>query len=192
MFGVLAALLIVVPFVELFILIKVADQIGLLATIVTLILVSVAGAWLLGQQGAATWRRLRATLSRGEMPTEEATDGALILFGGALLLTPGFLTDVIGLFLLIPWTRALVRRSAKRLLGLLAFSRLGRLGKIGVVGSKGAKGAYEVRAERIRRERAGTTAPPPGSSEGSLPPELPPTSPFEPRPFDEDDSPGRG
>ena len=191
MFGVLAALLIVVPFVELFILIRVADQIGLLATIVTLILVSVAGAWLLGQQGAATWRRLRATLSRGEMPTEEATDGALILFGGALLLTPGFLTDVFGLFLLIPWTRSLVRRWAKRLLGILALSKLGRFGKAGVAGAKGVK-AYEVRAERIRRERAGTTAPPQGASEGSLPPELPPTSPFEQRPSGEDDSPDRG
>ncbi|MDQ3941243.1 MAG: FxsA family protein [Actinomycetota bacterium] len=152
--AVLAVILIVVPFVELVIIIAVADGIGLLPTIGLLILVSVAGAWLLGQQGMATWRRLRATLQRGEVPTEEATDGALILMGGALLLTPGFLTDVVGLALLIPVTRGVSKRAFRRLFGVLARRRLTPVGK----GAAATKRAYDVRATRVRREPAGGTA----------------------------------
>ncbi len=111
--------LIVIPFVELWILIQVADSIGVFETILVLIGVSIAGAWLLKHQGLATWERLNAALRRGEMPANEVTDGALILFGGALLLTPGFLTDVVGLLLLLPPTRAVIKTLFRKVFGRL-------------------------------------------------------------------------
>src|SRR5919106_4220252 len=125
MLGILFALLIVVPIVELWVIVQVAGSIGLLETIALLIAVSATGAWLLKQQGMATWRRLQATLERGEVPTREVTDGALILFGGALLLTPGFVTDAIGIVLLLPPTRAAIKGAARRSLARWARGRSG-------------------------------------------------------------------
>lgn len=169
MFGVITALLIVVPFVELIVIIQVADGIGLLPTVLLLIAISVLGAWLLGQQGVATWRRLRSTLQRGEMPTEEVTDGALILFGGALLLTPGFVTDAFGLALLFPPTRGFVKGSFKRFLSVVAVKRFGWKG----AAAMGGKRAHDVRVTNVRRHERDPGEPRPGS----VPPELPPTSP---------------
>jgi UPF0716 family protein affecting phage T7 exclusion len=108
---------IVVPLAELFVIVQVSEVIGVLETIALLILISIAGTWLLKQQGLAAWNRMRQTLNAGRMPNDEIADGAMIMFGGALLLTPGFLTDVLGLVLLIPPTRAVVKRTAKRTLG---------------------------------------------------------------------------
>ncbi|MDQ3646103.1 MAG: FxsA family protein, partial [Actinomycetota bacterium] len=87
MIGVVALLLLVVPVAELLILGRVADSLGLGPTIMLLIAVSIGGAWLLKREGVVVWRRLRDTLRRGEMPTNEVLDGGLLLFGGALLLT---------------------------------------------------------------------------------------------------------
>ncbi len=108
-------LLIGVPIAELYVIVQVAQGIGVLYTLALLFTVSVAGAWLLKQQGLATWRRLQTTLARGEMPTNEVSDGALILLGGALLLTPGFLTDAVGLVLLLPPTRAALKGATRKL-----------------------------------------------------------------------------
>jgi UPF0716 protein FxsA len=123
MFPVLVVALLAIPIVELYVIIQVADVVGALNTIALLILISVAGAWLLRQQGLATWARLQRALAAGQMPTKEVTDGALILLGGALLLTPGFLTDVVGLILLIPPTRAVVKGVFRRLLARWARRR---------------------------------------------------------------------
>src|SRR5918999_6009357 len=101
--------LLAMPIVELAVIVQVAEEIGVLETLAVLVAISIAGAWLLKQQGLATWRSLQATMARGQVPTKEATDGALILFGGALLLTPGFVTDAFGLLLLLPPTRALLK-----------------------------------------------------------------------------------
>lgn len=128
MVGALFVLLLVVPVVELWIILQVSQQLGLGVTLVLLVLISVAGAWLLKQQGVQTWRRLRTTLSRGQVPTDEVTDGALILLGGALLMTPGFATDATGLLLLLPSSRAVVKRVARKGLGWWAGRRLGRHG----------------------------------------------------------------
>ncbi len=117
-------LLLVVPIVELWIIVQAAGELGLLPTLVLLLLISVAGAWLLKQQGMQTWGRLQTTLRSGRMPTDEVTDGALILLGGALLLTPGFLTDLVGLLFLIPPTRLIVKSTARRLLGRWSRRRL--------------------------------------------------------------------
>jgi UPF0716 protein FxsA len=106
----LLVLLIAVPIAELWVIVQVADGIGILWTLVLLFAISIAGAWLLKQQGVTTWKRLRETTGRGEIPTTEIADGAMILFGGALLLTPGFLTDIVGLVLLLPPSRAVVKR----------------------------------------------------------------------------------
>jgi UPF0716 protein FxsA len=162
---VLAALLLVVPVIELAVIVQVAEEAGVLNTLGLLVLVSIAGAWLLKQQATATWRSLQATTARGQMPTKEATDGALIALGGALLLTPGFVTDVFGLMLLIPPTRAFLKSGFRKLLGTWAAKRFGAAGAAG-----GA--VYSARVTRVRRARD-AEATPPGSA-GRLPGEDPP------------------
>jgi UPF0716 protein FxsA len=106
----LVLLFIVVPLVELFVIIEVGQWIGALPTIALLLLDSILGAALLRSQGRAAWRRFNLALAEGRIPHREAFDGALIIFGGALLLTPGFITDIVGLLLLLPPTRAAIRR----------------------------------------------------------------------------------
>jgi UPF0716 protein FxsA len=102
---------------ELFVAIQVAHLIGVAATIVLLIVTWPIGTWALRTQGAAAWRRLADAVAAGRAPAREAVDGALVLFGGVLLIVPGFITDVLGALLLAP-TRALVRplllRNAQR------------------------------------------------------------------------------
>ena len=110
----LFVILIVIPVAELWIIVQVAHHIGFLDTLGLLILISIAGAFLLKQQGLATWRRMQDALARGEMPGKEATDAFLVMLGGALLLTPGFLTDVVGIVLLLPPTRALFKGATRR------------------------------------------------------------------------------
>lgn len=105
----LVLLFILVPIAELWAILQVGGLIGVWPTIALLIADSLLGAWLLRHQGRATWARFRGTLATGRIPATETADGALVIFGGALLLTPGFLTDGLGLLLLIPPTRALVR-----------------------------------------------------------------------------------
>ena len=105
----LVVLFIVVPIVELAIIIQVGQAIGVLPTIALLVLDSILGAMLMRSQGRAAWRKFNLALSEGRPPAREVLDGVLVIFGGALLLTPGFTTDILGLLLLIPPSRALVR-----------------------------------------------------------------------------------
>jgi UPF0716 protein FxsA len=111
----LLLLFIVIPLVELFVIIEVGRAIGVWPTIGLLFLDSILGAVLLRSQGRAVWRRFNEALAAGRVPHREVFDGALVIFGGALLLTPGFVTDVVGLLLLIPPSRALVRRFLGRM-----------------------------------------------------------------------------
>ncbi|MBA2348426.1 MAG: FxsA family protein [Solirubrobacterales bacterium] len=118
----LVLLFVVVPLVELYAILQVGGLIGAGPTIALLIVDSIAGALLLRWQGRAAWRQFRAATAAGKVPAREVLDGALLLFGGTLLLTPGFVTDALGLALMIPPFRALVRRSllggvAKRMMG---------------------------------------------------------------------------
>jgi UPF0716 protein FxsA len=132
---VLVLLFIVVPILELYVLIQIGQSIGILPTIALLIADSVLGAMLMRSQGRAAWMRFNRALAEGRVPGREVIDGALVIFGGALLLTPGFLSDILGLTLLLPPTRALVRRVlVARFGGRLvatattgASSRLGRI-----------------------------------------------------------------
>src|SRR4029453_15549871 len=114
MVPILVIAFILVPLAELAVLIAVGDWIGLVPTLILLLVVSVCGAWLAKGEGLAAWRRLQLALAQGRMPTVEVTDGAMILLAGALLLTPGFLSDVLGILLLLPPTRAIARRPPPR------------------------------------------------------------------------------
>ena len=105
----LIVLFIVVPIAELAILIQVGQAIGVWWTIALLVADAILGSLLARSQGRLVWRRFNDALQAGRAPAREVMDGALVLFGGALLLTPGFLSDILGLFLLLPPTRAFVR-----------------------------------------------------------------------------------
>jgi len=116
----LVLLFVVVPIAELYVIIQVGEAIGVWWTIALLIADSILGSVLMRSQGRAAWRRFGEAVRAGRVPAREVIDGVLVIFGGALLLTPGFLTDILGLFLLLPPTRAavraiLVRRFAHRL-----------------------------------------------------------------------------
>jgi UPF0716 protein FxsA len=102
------------PVVELFVAIKVADAIGVLLTIVLLVIGWPIGIWLTKAEGRAAWRRLSSAVAEGRPPGREAVDGALVLVGGILLIVPGFITDLVGLSLLAPPTRALARNALAR------------------------------------------------------------------------------
>lgn len=113
MFGIIALLLLAVPIIELYVIVQVAGSLGVLTTILLLIAVSVVGAILVKHEGTNIWIRAQQQLARGQMPDNEMVEGVLVLMGGALLLTPGFVTDAIGLLLLFPLTRVLFRRLVK-------------------------------------------------------------------------------
>jgi UPF0716 protein FxsA len=141
----LVLLFIVVPIVELFVIIQVGEAIGVLPTIALLIADSVLGSMLMRSQGRAAWRRFNTAIREGRIPHREVLDGVLVIFGGALLLTPGFVTDVLGIVLLLPPTRALVRGVVgRRLLPRMVASGLGGFG-VGAGAGAGAGGGARRR-----------------------------------------------
>ncbi|MDX1610327.1 MAG: FxsA family protein, partial [Halofilum sp. (in: g-proteobacteria)] len=105
-------LFLLVPLVEIYVLIEVGTVIGALPTIALCVLTAVVGAGLLRVQGFQTMRRAQENLNRGEIPAIEMFEGVALAFGGALLLTPGFLTDAVGFLCLVPWTRRWLIRMA--------------------------------------------------------------------------------
>ena len=113
----LALLFLLVPVAELYLIYKVGDAIGIGWTLLLLAADSLLGSLLLKSQGRAVWQRFNEILAQGRVPHREVIDGVLVIFGGAFLITPGFLTDIVGLVLLIPPTRAVVRRFLVRRLG---------------------------------------------------------------------------
>jgi UPF0716 protein FxsA len=118
----LVLIFIVLPVAEIYVIIKVGEAIGVLPTIALLILDGVLGAALLRAQGRAAWRRFNEALAAGKVPAREVFDGAMVIMGGAFLITPGFITDVIGLLLLLPPSRAMFRGLVTRVaVGRAAF-----------------------------------------------------------------------
>ena len=109
--GLVAVLFVVVPLLEIYLVIQAGQAIGIGWTILILVADSLLGAFLLKREGAAAWRALRDALSSYRMPARELADGALVLVGGTLLLTPGFVTDAVGFFFILPFTRPLARRA---------------------------------------------------------------------------------
>jgi len=107
---VVALLLLVVPVLEVMALVAVGQVIGGWPTFFLLVAISVLGAWLIRREGARAWGALVEALRNGRMPARELADGVLVLIGGTLLLTPGFLTDVVGFALVVPVTRPVARR----------------------------------------------------------------------------------
>ena len=110
----LLLIFVVVPLAELYVILKVGDSIGWGWTVLILAADSVLGSVLLKSQGRAVWRRFNEAIRAGRVPHNEVIDGVLVIFGGAFLITPGFITDVLGLILLVPPTRRLVRLAARR------------------------------------------------------------------------------
>lgn len=106
----LVVLFIAVPIVEIYVIVKVGGLIGVLPTLALLVGDALLGSLLLRHQGRGAWRRFNAALAEHRFPGREVADGLMIAVGGTLLLTPGFITDVVGLVLLVPPTRAIVRR----------------------------------------------------------------------------------
>jgi UPF0716 protein FxsA len=149
MFLVLVALFILVPIAEIAAIIWVGGQIGILPTIALLIADSLAGAWLMKTQGRAAWMRFNAAVSERRVPAKEVIDGGLVIFGGALLLTPGFITDIFGALFLIPPTRAIIRRMT-----------LWRFGGPMVVAATDAMGGASIpKRKRASREDPGARRP---------------------------------
>jgi UPF0716 protein FxsA len=106
----LVVLLVLVPIVELAVIIQVGQALGVVETLVLMVVVSVAGAWLVKREGIGVWRRAQRQLDTGGVPGRELVDAMLIMLAGALLLTPGFISDCLGILLLLPPVRAGVRR----------------------------------------------------------------------------------
>jgi len=107
---ILFAAFVVVPIVEIFVIVQVGSVIGGWATVGLLVAEMLFGGWIVRREGRRAWRALSEALMRGVMPDRELADAALVLVGGTLLLTPGFLTDIVGFVFVLPPTRPLVRR----------------------------------------------------------------------------------
>jgi UPF0716 protein FxsA len=110
----LVLLFIIVPIAELYVIIQVGGLIGVGPTLLLLLLDAVLGSWLLKREGRAAWRRFNQALAERRIPGKEVADGFLIILGGALLIAPGFITDVFGILFLLPPTRAVARRVLRR------------------------------------------------------------------------------
>ncbi|MFZ2502702.1 MAG: FxsA family protein [Nocardioides sp.] len=105
----LAVAFVAVPLIEIYAILAVGRAIGAPWTIALLVLDSIVGAWLIKREGRRAWAALGEALGSGAMPARELADGALILIGGTLMLTPGFVTDAVGMLMIIPFTRPLAR-----------------------------------------------------------------------------------
>ena len=142
----LVVLFIAVPIAELAVIIQVGQAIGVWWTIAILIGDSVLGSLLMRSQGRLAWRRFTEAVRAGRAPAREVADGVLVIFGGAFLITPGFITDVIGVLLLLPPTRAgfrrlLIRRFRSNLVVSVA-------GAAGAAGAPGRRGGHDPRARQ--------------------------------------------
>ena len=124
MFFKLFLVFLIVPVIEIYLLIQVGSRIGGVATVALLLLMSLLGAYLMRSQGGRVLARIQEELSQGRLPAAQLLDGALIFIGGVLLTTPGFFTDFIGIFFLVPATR----RFIKMWLGLWLQSRISKGG----------------------------------------------------------------
>jgi UPF0716 protein FxsA len=112
---VLALVFVVLPVAEIYVLIRIGHVIGAWWTILLLLADGMLGSWLMKREGSRTWAALREALQNGRMPATELTDAGLVLVGGTLLVTPGFLSDIAGLFCILPLTRPVARRLLTRL-----------------------------------------------------------------------------
>ena len=163
----LVILFIVVPILELYVIIQVGQLIGVVPTLALLLADALLGSWLLKHEGRGAWRRFNEALAARRFPGKEVADGLLIVIGGTLLLTPGFITDIFGLFLLLPPTRAIARRVLKRL-------TIGRFMVVGMGSGGGPFGAPPGTGDRppsrdFDFDATAEEVPPQGEQEPRLP-----------------------
>ncbi len=159
----LIVLFIVVPIAELAVLIQIGQLIGVWWTIALLVADAILGSLLARSQGRSVWRRFNDALRAGRPPAREVMDGALVLFGGALLLTPGFLSDILGLFLLLPPTRAFVRAVLVRRFAGRMIASMGAPREFGshAPGGPRARQSYDVEGTAVDSPPDGLNQPPP-------------------------------
>ena len=161
---VLAALLLV-PLVEIVVVIAVGQQIGPWWTFAALLALTLVGAWLVRREGSRTWRRLQEVVRSGQPPARELTDAGLVLIGGILLLTPGFVTGIIGLFLILPFTRPLTRVWVERLVSSrLLFVSSSQEWTVRGGRSRPSSGGDVIEGEVVSDDEP--DPPPPGSTPG--------------------------
>jgi UPF0716 protein FxsA len=144
---VLALVFIVLPIVEIYVIIQVGQAIGAWWTILLLIADGFLGSWLMKREGRRAWAALRDAIDNRRMPARELADGALILVGGTLLLAPGFVTDVAGLFCVLPFTRPVARGALSRFISRRFLEGPGAPGYRGRA-TAGTRGAGDTRTER--------------------------------------------
>ena len=159
----LVVLFLIVPIVEIYLIVQVGQAIGALPTIALLLIESAIGAWLVKREGVRAWSALKATVGTGRLPSRELADAALVLVGGTLLLTPGFVTDVFGFFLILPVTRPIARRA----LGWFAARRASALVARRVPQTRTSRGRTRtVPGEVVRDEPRRPDDPPRGGALG--------------------------
>ena len=164
----LVILFIVVPIAELYVIIQVGEAIGVWPTLALLLADALLGSFLLKHQGRGAWRRFNEALAQRSFPGKEVADGLLIVVGGTLLLAPGFITDIVGLVLLIPPTRAIVRGLLRRFtIGRFVVVGMPRGGQFGSPGGPGNQSAsrdydFDATAEEvpINRDQGERQLPP--------------------------------
>ena len=160
-------LLLAAVILELYVMVQVAGVIGALPTVLAVVAISLAGAWLLKIEGLGVLRRMQRSLQGGELPADEAVDGVLVSAGGVLMLVPGFISGAIGLLLLLPPVRAVIRpfarsRIARRFRGTTAvFTSRG-------YGGYGVSGVYDAESHLD----SDPSAPPRAADPHGRPPEL--------------------
>ena len=154
----LVLVFVVLPLVELAVFVLVADWIGILEAFLLLVVITIGGVFIVRHQGLGVWRRVRAQLSAGTVPAVELVDGLLILVAGLLLIFPGYVTDAVGLLLLLPPVRGLVRGRLRKRYSVRVASRV-------------------VRVVNTRGSAPGDTASGPTEVLPSAPRQLPPTTP---------------
>jgi UPF0716 protein FxsA len=156
---------VVVPLVEIYVIIQIGQVIGAWWTIVLLVADSILGSWLVKREGGRAWRALQVALEERRMPAKELADGILILVGGILMLTPGFVLDILGALFILPFTRPIGRRV---LAGLITRKLVGVSFPTGPVGP-GFPGA-----DPWTRQRPGPVDPDNGVVQGEVVDEWPP------------------
>ena len=173
--AILFLLFIVVPVLELLVIIQVGQALGPWPTAALLVAISLVGAALVKREGLKAWWRFNETVRAGGVPAAEVVDGALVLFGGALLLTPGFLTDALGLALIVPVTRMLLRRFLRKRTRLLlvgpampgrAYHRPSSAGSARRGATPGGGEIVDVEVVRVERERPGEAPESHGLTDG--------------------------
>lgn len=125
MIVVLLLVFLLTPVIEIYVIIQVGQQIGAVPTVVLLLAESALGAWLVRREGRRAWQALRGAFGSGRLPSRELSDAALVLVGGTLLLTPGFVTDALGFLMILPVSRPVARRALAWLIARRAVSVVG-------------------------------------------------------------------